>query len=106
VQKAKPSSTFIDLVSGIIGLRFISFEVFTEDKGGVSMSYGSYGPPWGTIVARKKLQEAEDVFRDWQARLVEVGERLLREMEKGNVSKEAKREFRGFIEEAKRYRPS
>ena len=68
------------------------------------MSYGSYGPPWGMIMARKKLQEAEDAFRDWRARLVEVGERLMREVDKGTVSEQAKREFREFIEEAKRYR--
>jgi hypothetical protein len=70
------------------------------------MSYGSYEPPWGTIVAKKKLKEAEDVFTDWRTRLVEVGERLMREMEKGNVSEDAKREFREFIEKAKRYRHS
>jgi len=70
------------------------------------MSYGSYGPPWGTIAAKKKLKEAEDLFTDWRTRLVAVGERLMREMEKGNVSEQAKREFREFIEEAKRYRHS
>ena len=71
------------------------------------MSYGSYGgPPWGTIAAKKKLKEEEDLFTDWRTRLVEVGERLMREMEKGNVSEDAKREFREFIEKAKRYRHS
>jgi hypothetical protein len=91
-------------VSGIIGLGFISFEVFIKDEGGVSMSYG--GPPWGTIAAKKKLQETEDLFTDWRTRLVEVGERVMREIEKGNVSEQAKREFREFIEEAKSYRHS
>lgn len=100
----KLSSNFTELANGIIGLGFISFEVFTNDKGGVSMSYGSYGPPWGMIMARKKLQEEEDAFRDWRARLVEVGERIMREMDKGTVSEQAKREFREFIEEAKKYR--
>jgi hypothetical protein len=66
------------------------------------MSYGSYGgPPWGIIAAKKKLKEEEDLFTDWRTRLVKVGERLLREMEKGNVSEEAKSEFRKFIEKAK-----
>jgi len=102
----KLSPSFSDLVSGIIRLGLISFEVLTRDEGALSMSYGSYGPPWGMIMARKKQQETEDVFTDWRAKLVEVGERLLHDMEKGNVSKEAKREFREFIEEAKRYRHS
>jgi hypothetical protein len=68
------------------------------------MSYGNYGPPWGMIMARKKLQESEDAFRDWRAKLVEVGEWIMREMDKGTVSEQAKREFREFIEEAKEYR--
>jgi hypothetical protein len=92
-------------VSSIIRLGLIYFEVLIRDEGGVSMSYGNYGgPPWGTIAAKKKLQEAEDAFTDWRTRLVEIGERLMREMERGNVSEEAKSEFRKFIEEAKRYR--
>jgi len=98
VQRVKPSTS--DVASGIIRLGLISFEALTSEEG-VSMSYGSYGPPWGMIMARKKLQEAEDAFRDWRARLVEVGERLMREVDKGTVSEQAKREFREFIEEAK-----
>jgi hypothetical protein len=104
VAKVKLSSNLTDLTSGIIRVGLISLEVLTRDEGGVAMSYGNYGPPWGTIMAKKKLKEAEDVFTDWRTRLIEVGQRLLREIEKGNVSKEAKREFRDFIEEAKRYR--
>jgi hypothetical protein len=66
------------------------------------MSYGSYGgPPWGTIAAKKKLKEEEDLFTDWRTRLVEVGERVIREIEKGNVSEEVKKEFREFIEKTK-----
>jgi len=66
------------------------------------MSYGSYGgPPWGTIAAKKRLKEAEDIFIDWRTRLVEVGERVMREIEKGNVSEEVKKEFREFIEKTK-----
>lgn len=69
------------------------------------MSYGSYGgTPWGMIMARKKLQEAEDAFANWRTRLVDVGERLICEIDKGNVSEQAKSEFREFIQEAKKYR--
>lgn len=64
------------------------------------MSYYE-GTPWGTINAKKKLKEAEDLFTNWRTRLVEVGERVLREIEKGNVSEEVKKEFREFIEETK-----
>jgi len=66
------------------------------------MSYGSYGgPPWGTIAAKKKLKEEEDLFTDWRTRLVDVGERIMREIEKGNISEEVKKEFREFIEKTK-----
>jgi hypothetical protein len=64
------------------------------------MSYYE-GPPWGTIAAKKKLKQTEDLFKDWRTRLVEVGERLLREIEKGNVSEEVKKEFTEFIEKTK-----
>jgi hypothetical protein len=64
------------------------------------MSYHE-GTPWGTIAAKKKLKETEDVFKDWRTRLVEVGEQLLREIEKGKVSEEVKKEFREFIEKTK-----
>jgi hypothetical protein len=59
------------------------------------------GPPWATIAAKKKLKQTEDLFRDWRTRLVEVGEQLLREIQKGNVSEEMKKEFREFIEKTK-----
>jgi hypothetical protein len=57
--------------------------------------------PYGTIAAKKKLKQTEDVFKDWRTVLVQVGERLLREIEKGNVSEEVNKEFRGFIEKTK-----
>ena len=63
------------------------------------MSYG--GPPWAAIAAQKKLKETEDLFKDWRTSLVEVGERVLREIEKGNVSEEVKKELREFIEKTK-----
>jgi len=92
----------LPVVSGIIGLGFISFEAFSKDEGGMSMSYGSYGgPPWRTIAAKKKLKEAEDVFTDWRTELVEVGERVMREIEKGSVSEEVKKKFREFVEKTK-----
>jgi len=59
------------------------------------------GPPWAAIAAKKKLKETEDLFRDWRTRLVKVGERVLREIEKGSVSEEAKKELREFIEKTK-----
>lgn len=59
------------------------------------------GPPWPTIAAKKKLRETEELFTDWRTRLVKVGERVLREIEKGHVSEEAKRELRQFIKETK-----
>ena len=64
------------------------------------MSYYE-GTPWGTIATKKKLKQTEGLFKDWRTRLVEVGERLLREVEKGNVSEEVKKEFRDFIEKTK-----
>jgi len=64
------------------------------------MSYYE-GSPWPTIAAKRKLKQTEDLFEDWRTRLVEVGERLLREIEKGNVSEEVKREFKEFIEKTK-----
>ena len=64
------------------------------------MSYYE-GTPWGSIAARKKLKQATDVFKDWRTALVQVGEQLLREIEKGNVSEEVKKEFREFIEKTK-----
>jgi len=64
------------------------------------MSYYE-GPPWGTIAAKKKLKETEDQFTDWRTRLVKIGERVLREIEKGNVSEETKKKLRHFIEETK-----
>ena len=64
------------------------------------MSYYE-GTPWGTIATKKKLKQTEDLFKDWRTKLVEVGERILREMEKGNVSEEAKREFREFIKKTR-----
>ena len=64
------------------------------------MSYYE-GTPWGTIAAKKKLKQTEDVFKDWRTTLVELGERLLREIEKENVSEEVKKEFREFIEKTK-----
>ncbi len=64
------------------------------------MSYYE-GPPWGTITAKKKLKQTEDLFEDWRTRLIKVGERVLHEIEKGNVSEEAKKEFREFIEKTK-----
>jgi hypothetical protein len=64
------------------------------------MSYYE-GTPWATIASKKKLKQAEDVFEDWRTVLVQVGERLLREIEKGNVSEEVKKEFREFIENTK-----
>jgi hypothetical protein len=86
----------------IIVLGFISFKAFIKGEGGVSMSYGNYGgPPWGTIAAKKKLKEMEDLFKDWRTRLVKIGERVLREIEKGNVSEEVRKEFREFIEKTK-----
>ena len=63
------------------------------------MSYE--GPPWAAIAAKRKLKETEDLFKDWRTRLVEVGERVLREIEKGNVSEEVKKELREFIEKTK-----
>ena len=64
------------------------------------MSYYE-GTPWGTIAAKKKLKQTKDVFKDWRTALVEVGERLLREIEKGNVSEEVKKQFGEFIEKTK-----
>jgi hypothetical protein len=64
------------------------------------MSYYE-GTPYGIIAAKKKLKQTEDVFKDWRTVLVKVGERLLREIEKGNVSEEVKKEFREFIEKTK-----
>jgi hypothetical protein len=61
------------------------------------MSYYK-GTPYGTIAAKKKLKQTEDVFKDWRTVLAQVGERLLREIEKGNVSEEVEKEFREFIE--------
>jgi hypothetical protein len=43
----------------------------------------------------------EDLFKDWRTRLVKIGERVLREIEKGNVSEEVRKEFREFIEKTK-----
>jgi len=63
------------------------------------MSYG--GPPWGTIAAKRELKEAEDLFTDWRTRLVVAGERVMRDIEKGNGSEEVKKEFREFIEKTK-----
>ena len=63
------------------------------------MRYG--GPPWPTIAAKRKLKETEDEFKDWRTRLVKVGERVLREIDEGNVSEEAKRELRQFIGKTK-----
>jgi len=59
------------------------------------------GTPWGTIAAKKKLKQTEHAFEDWRTTLVEVGERLLREIGKGNVSEEVKKEFTQFIEKTK-----
>lgn len=64
------------------------------------MSYYE-GTPWGTIAAKKKLKQTEDLFKDWRTKLVKVGERVLHEIEKGNVSEEAKKELREFIEKTK-----
>ena len=63
------------------------------------MSYE--GPPWAAIAAKKQLRETDEQFKDWRTRLVKVGERVLREIEKGNVSEEAKKELRQFIEKTK-----
>ena len=64
------------------------------------MSYYE-GTPWGTITTKKKLKQTEGLFKDWRTKLVEVGERVLCELEKGNVSEEVKKEFREFIEKTK-----
>jgi hypothetical protein len=65
----------------LLGLGCISFEVFINAAGGMTMRYE--GPPWAAIAAKRKLKETEDLFTDWRTRLVEIGERLLREVEKG-----------------------
>lgn len=59
------------------------------------------GTPWPVITAKKKLKETEDEFKDWRTRLVKVGEGVLREIDEGNVSEEAKRELRQFIDKTK-----
>ena len=57
------------------------------------------GTPWPLIMARKKLEETEDAYNAWRTRLVKIGQRILQEIEKGDVSEEAKRELRQFIKE-------
>jgi hypothetical protein len=57
--------------------------------------------PWPAITLKRKLDELENAYMAWRTRLVKIGEEVLQGIEEGDVSEEAKRELRQFIEETK-----